>query len=69
MKKETHTMTQSQIAEVQKFITSLAYPCTRDEILAQVKRKGVCDEILDAVKELPDTSFMTPHAVNNALKN
>jgi len=61
-------MTQSQIAEVQKFITSLAYPCTRDEILAQVRRKGVCDEILDAIKDLPDTSFKTPYDVNDALK-
>lgn len=68
MKKETHTMTQSQIAEVQKFVISLVYPCTREEILMLIKQKGACDEIIDAINALPDTKYMTPHAVNEALK-
>ncbi len=61
-------MTQTKTAEVQKYITSLAYPCSRDELAAHARRNGAHADVVRAIQELPYDYFTTPYDVRDAMK-
>lgn len=61
-------MTQTQTAEVQKYITSLAYPCSRDELAAHARQHGASGNVVKAILSLPYDYFTTPYAVQDAMR-
>lgn len=60
-------MTQTQTAEVQKYIMSLAYPCSRDELAAHMRAHGANEEIVRAIRSLPYDYFTSPYAIQEAM--
>ncbi|MCA9332082.1 DUF2795 domain-containing protein [Candidatus Saccharibacteria bacterium] len=60
-------MTQTKSAEVQKYITSLAYPCSKEELAQHAERNGAQPSIICAILSLPYDYFTTPYDVHNAM--
>lgn len=61
-------MPQTKTTEVQKYITSLAYPCSRDELADHARRNGAKKDVIQTILELPYDYFSSPYAVWDAMK-
>lgn len=61
-------MTQTQTAEIQKYVTSLAYPCSKEELAVHARQSGARPDVVRAIQELPYDYFTTPYAVHDAMK-
>jgi trehalose-6-phosphatase len=54
--------------QVQKFLSGMDYPATKDEIVKHAKSRGADDNILDTLERLPDDdNFETPADVSKAI--
>ncbi len=62
-------MTQTQTAEAQKYIMSLAYPCTRDELANHMRAQGADAQVVRAIRQLPYDYFTSPYAVRDAISS
>lgn len=60
-------MTQNKIAEVQKYITSLPYPCTKAELVSHARNSGATKSTISAISSLPYDYFTTPYDVRDAM--
>lgn len=60
-------MSQTQTREIQKYISSLAYPCSREELAAHARMSGANDDVVQAIHGLPYNYFTSPYEVRDAI--
>jgi len=53
--------------ELQKHLGGVDYPASRDDLVAAAEKNGAGDEVLDALKGLPEQDFDAPTAVTHAV--
>jgi hypothetical protein len=53
--------------ELQKHLGGVDYPASRDDLVAAAEKNGAGDEVLDALKGLPEQDFDAPTAVTRAV--
>jgi hypothetical protein len=60
-------MTKANPIQVQKFLSGMDYPATKEEIVDHAKSKGADENIMQTLEQLPDESFETPADVSKAI--
>lgn len=55
--------------QVQKFLSGIDYPSSRDDIVTAATKNGADDNVLDALRNLPDQDFDAPTAVSAAISD
>jgi hypothetical protein len=60
-------MAQVNPIHVQKFLKGMDYPATKDALVKTAKKEGADEEVLSALKQLPEKQFQTPADVSEAL--
>lgn len=55
--------------ELQKSLKGVDYPAKKDDIVKAAEENGADDDVLDALKDLPDQSFERPTDVTKALSD
>ena len=50
--------------ELQKALGGMDYPASRDELVKHAQSKNAADDVLSALKDLPDRKYKTPADVN-----
>ncbi len=53
--------------EIQKALGGMDYPADKDAIVQHAESKGASDDVLEALRGLPDRTFEGPTGVNEAL--
>lgn len=53
--------------EIQKALGGMDYPADKDAIVSHAESSGAGDDVLDALRGLPDTTYERPTDVNEAL--
>jgi hypothetical protein len=49
---------------VQKFLAGLRYPAAKDEVLACAHTRGADEQVLDALRSIPDRRYESPIALS-----
>ncbi|SFN79798.1 Protein of unknown function [Nitrosospira briensis] len=60
-------MTKANPIQVQKFLSGMDYPASKEEIVDHAKSKGADKNIMQTLEQLPDESFETPADVSKAI--
>ena len=60
-------MTKANPIQVQKFLSGMDYPATKEEIVDHAKSKGADENIMRTLEQLPDESFETPADISKAI--
>lgn len=60
-------MSQTQTREVQKYIATLAYPCSREDLATHARMNGANDDIVQIIQGLPYDFFASPYDVRDAI--
>ncbi|MCW2901154.1 MAG: hypothetical protein JWO67_3419 [Streptosporangiaceae bacterium] len=55
---------QPSFIEVQKFLSGMSYPATRDQLVEHAKQNGAEDDILEVLRKLPDREYEAPNEVS-----
>ncbi|GHF26494.1 hypothetical protein GCM10017786_70800 [Amycolatopsis deserti] len=50
--------------QMQKFLSGVDYPCTRDGLVDHAQSQGAPDDVLDHLRQLPDREYDGPNAVS-----
>jgi hypothetical protein len=53
--------------QVQKFLGGIDYPASKDEIVSRAQESGADDNVLDALRGIPDRDYDGPTAVSEAV--
>lgn len=53
--------------EIQKYLSGIEYPASKDDIVATAEREGASGDALDALKNIPDGDYDAPTAVSSAV--
>ncbi|CCH29508.1 DUF2795 domain-containing protein [Actinosynnema sp. NPDC047251] len=53
--------------EVQKHLSGVDYPADKDDVVSAAESQGASDDVLDALRALPDRSFESPTDVSGAI--
>lgn len=53
--------------QVQKFLSGIDYPASKDDIVQAAQDNGADDNVLDALRNLPDQDFDAPTDVSEAI--
>lgn len=61
-------MAQTAVREVQKYISSLAYPCSREELAAHARMSGANEDVVQLIQGLPYDYFTSPFDVRDAIE-
>jgi hypothetical protein len=52
---------------VQKFLGGIDYPASKDTIVSKAEQEGADDNVLDALRNIPDREYDGPTAVSEAV--
>ncbi|WIB77800.1 DUF2795 domain-containing protein [Curtobacterium sp. MCPF17_002] len=55
--------------QVQKYLSGIDYPASKDDIVATAEKEGAEGEILEALKNIPDGEYDAPTAVSSAVSD
>lgn len=55
--------------EIQKYLSGIDYPASKDDIVATAEREGATGDALDALKNIPDGEYDAPTAVSSAVSD
>ncbi|GGK99150.1 hypothetical protein JOE58_002879 [Curtobacterium luteum] len=55
--------------EIQKYLSGIDYPASKDDIVATAEREGATGDALDALKDIPDGEYDAPTAVSSAISD
>ncbi|MFJ8819724.1 DUF2795 domain-containing protein [Amycolatopsis thermoflava] len=50
--------------QMQKFLSGVDYPCTRDKLVDHAQSQGAPEDVLDHLRQLPDREYDGPNAVS-----
>jgi hypothetical protein len=53
--------------DIQKALSGLDYPATKDQILQHAEQNGADQEILDALRQIDDREYEGPSGVSSAV--
>ncbi|MEK6312574.1 MULTISPECIES: DUF2795 domain-containing protein [Curtobacterium] len=53
--------------EIQKYLSGVEYPASKDDIVATAEREGASGDALEALKNIPDGDYDAPTAVSSAV--
>jgi Protein of unknown function (DUF2795) len=53
--------------DVQKYLSGMDYPATKDQLLEHAKGKGAPSEIMDELSRIPDGEYDGPNRVSSAV--
>ena len=57
-------MANSSPIELQKHLSGVDYPATRDELVEKAKSNGADSDIVDQLSNIPDRNYDGPNAVS-----
>ncbi|RCV48347.1 DUF2795 domain-containing protein [Marinitenerispora sediminis] len=60
-------MAQATFIKVQKALSGMKYPVSRDELADYAKKQKADDETIDAIKKIPDQRYGGPDEVSKAV--
>lgn len=60
-------MAKANPIQVQKFLSGMDYPASKDEIVEHAKSKGADENIMDTLEQLPEEDYETPADVSKAI--
>lgn len=60
-------MTKANPIQVQKFLSGMDYPASKEEVVKHAKSKGADENMMQTLEQLPDESFETPADVSKAI--
>ncbi|GAB2993353.1 DUF2795 domain-containing protein [Amycolatopsis acidiphila] len=50
--------------QMQKFLSGVDYPCSRDGLVEHAKSQGADENVLEHLKQMPDRTYDGPNAVS-----
>jgi hypothetical protein len=53
--------------QVQKFLSGIDYPASKDTIVSKAEQEGADDDVLGALRNIPDRDYDGPTAVSEAV--
>lgn len=53
--------------QIQKFLSGLDYPASKDDVVSTAEGNGADGDVLDALRGLPDKEYDAPTAVSKEL--
>ena len=53
--------------QIQKFLSGMDYPVSKDTILETAKKEGADDNVLEALGRIPDSQYDAPTAISKAV--
>jgi hypothetical protein len=62
-------MSQAQPIEVQKYLSGMDYPATKEELVEHAQKQGAPQDILEALKQVPEGEYEGPNKVSSAVSN
>jgi hypothetical protein len=62
--KEGAEMAQASFIEVQKCLSGVDYPASRDDLVKHAKGNGADDRLLDVLRRIEDREYDGPNAVS-----
>jgi Protein of unknown function (DUF2795) len=60
-------MAQPEFIEVQKALGGISYPASRDQLIEHARGKQASQDILDALRSIPDREYDGPNEVSKAV--
>uniref|UniRef100_A0A942SYF2 DUF2795 domain-containing protein n=1 Tax=Neobacillus citreus TaxID=2833578 RepID=A0A942SYF2_9BACI len=55
--------------EIQKYLSGIDYPASKDDIVTTAEKEGATGEALEALKNIPDGDYDAPTAVSSAVSD
>jgi hypothetical protein len=55
--------------QIQKFLSGVDYPAEKNDIVQTAEKNGADDDVLEALRGLPEKSYDGPTAVSKAISN
>jgi Protein of unknown function (DUF2795) len=55
--------------QIQKFLSGIDYPASKDTILETAKKQGADEHVLDALGRIPDGDYDAPTAISKAVSD
>ena len=60
-------MAKANPIQVQKFLSGMDYPASKEEIVEHAKSNGADENIMDTLEQLPEEDYETPADVSKAI--
>ncbi|SEG79101.1 Protein of unknown function [Thermomonospora echinospora] len=60
-------MAQASFIEVQKFLSGVDYPASKEQLVQHAKSKGADKQAMEALEALPDQEYDGPNKVSQAV--
>ncbi|RCG25336.1 DUF2795 domain-containing protein [Sphaerisporangium album] len=60
-------MTQTDFIHVQKYLSGVDYPASKQELVEHAKKKGADEQAMKALERLPDREYDGPNGVSKEL--
>lgn len=55
--------------QVQKYLSGIDYPASKDDIVSKAEQEGADGEVLEALRGIPDGDYDAPTAVSKAVSD
>jgi hypothetical protein len=62
-------MSQPNPIEIQKYLSGVDYPVTKQKLLDKARENGAGDDVLAALERLPERDYNGPNAVSAEVSN
>jgi Protein of unknown function (DUF2795) len=53
--------------EIQKYLSGVDYPASKEKLVEHAKSKGASEELLDELERIPDEEYDGPNRVSSAV--
>jgi Protein of unknown function (DUF2795) len=57
-------MSQSNPIQIQKYLSGVDYPVTKEQLLEKARDNGAGEDVLSALEKLPERDYNGPNAVS-----
>lgn len=55
--------------QVQKYLSGIDYPASKDDVVSTAEQAGAPDDVLEALRAIPDGEYDAPTAVSSAVSD
>jgi Protein of unknown function (DUF2795) len=60
-------MAQAEFIEIQKYLSGVSYPATKDQLVEHARKNGADDQVIEALSGMPDGEYEGPNRVSSAV--
>ncbi len=60
-------MTNPNPSQLERYVSGLDFPASRDDLVRQATEQGAEDQVVETLRKLPATEFTGPESVSSAL--